>query len=261
MSDFGATDDSVAICKGVMLNIDRSIRIIDITHQVTPYSILDGARFLAGASENYPKGTIFLTVIDPGVGSSRRAIVVKTEREQYFVLPDNGLITMVADRDKIDSVREISNSSWMIGKALSSTFHGRDIFAPVAARIARGDDWKSVGNEVVEPLIRLNIEKPELRRDGLKGNIIGLDGPYGNLVTNITEELFVQLGYKYGSKVKIKIGKKLLFIPFVRTFSDVAVNRPLLYIDSRGKLAAAINLGNFASRYKIQPPVEIFISK
>ena len=128
MTDFGVVDDSVAICKGVMYSIAPDLRIVDLTHQVTPFSILDGARFLYGASAYYPAGTVFVVVVDPGVGSTRKAVVVKSSHGQYFVLPDNGLMTLVQDRDGIESAREIANPAWMIGAALSSTFHGRDIF-------------------------------------------------------------------------------------------------------------------------------------
>src|SRR5438046_6698699 len=121
MTEFGTVDDSVAICKGVMYSIAPEARIVDLTHQVTPFSILDGARFLYGASPYYPAGTVFVVVIDPGVGSTRKAIVVKSKREQYFVLPDNGLMTLVQDRDGIEAAREITNRNWMIGAALSST--------------------------------------------------------------------------------------------------------------------------------------------
>src|ERR1700688_1380936 len=148
MTDFGVLDDSVAICKGVMYSIDPELRIVDLTHQVTPFSILDGARYLFGATPYYPAGTVFVVVVDPTVGSTRKAVTVKSKRGQYFVLPDNGLITLVADRDGLESAREITNRGWMIGSALSSTFHGRDIFSPVGAHVARGDDWAQVGPEV-----------------------------------------------------------------------------------------------------------------
>src|ERR1039458_7476627 len=139
MTDFGVLDDSVAICRGVMYGIMPDVRIVDLTHQVTPFSILDGARFLYGATPYFPSGTVFVVVIDPGVGSTRKAIVAKSKRGQYFVLPDNGLLTLVEQRDGIEGVREITNPEWMIGTKLSSTFHGRDIFSPVGAHMARGD--------------------------------------------------------------------------------------------------------------------------
>ena len=130
MTDFGTVDDSVAICKGVMYSIVPEVHIVDLTHQVTPFSILDGARFLFGATAYYPAGTVFVVVIDPTVGSTRKAVVVKSKRGQYFVLPDNGLMTLVQDRDGIESAREITNRDWMIGAALSSTFHGAIYFRP-----------------------------------------------------------------------------------------------------------------------------------
>lgn len=130
MTDFGTVDDSVPICKGVMFSILPTVRIVDLSHQVTPFSILDGARFLEGVTPYYPAGTVFVVVIDPGVGSARKAVIIESKRRQYFVLPDNGLITLVADRDRLEGAHEITNTNWMIGKALSSTFHGRDIFLP-----------------------------------------------------------------------------------------------------------------------------------
>ena len=115
MTDFGLLDDSVAICRGVMYSVMPNVRIVDLTHQVTPFSILDGARFLYGATPYFPAGTVFVVVVDPGVGSMRKAIVARSKRGQYFVLPDNGLLTLVEQRDGIESVREITNPEWMIG--------------------------------------------------------------------------------------------------------------------------------------------------
>src|SRR3989442_14145164 len=126
MTDFGVANDAVAICKAVIVGIAPDARIMDITHQVTPYSIEEGARFLLGVTPYYPSGAVFLAVVDPGVGTTRKAVVVKTKKGQYFVLPDNGLITPVLERDGLDAAREITNTSWMLTPAVSSTFHGRD---------------------------------------------------------------------------------------------------------------------------------------
>src|SRR5882724_8660565 len=261
MTDFGTVDDSVALCKGVMYSVAPDLRIVDLTHQVTAFSILDGARYLEGASPYFPAGTVFVTVIDPGVGSTRKTVVVKSKRGQYFVLPDSGLMTLVQDRDGLESAREITNRTWMIGAALSSTFHGRDIFSPVGAHVARGDDWTQVGPEVpVDKLVRLHLTPPKLGEHGLSGEVLALDGAFGNLVTNISRDDFNKLGYKLGEKVHVTIGKTALDLPFVRTFSDVAAKQPLLYIDSREKVSFAVNLGSFAEVYHIQPPTEIVIS-
>jgi S-adenosylmethionine hydrolase len=261
MTDFGVIDDSVALCKGVMYSVAPELRIVDLTHQVTAFSILDGARYLEGASPYFPAGTVFVTVIDPGVGSARKAVVVKSKRGQYFVLPDNGLMTLVQDRDGIEAPREITNRSWMIGAGISSTFHGRDIFSPVGAHVSRGDDWTQVGPEVsVDKLVRLNLTPPKLGEHGLSGEVLALDGAFGTLVTNISRDDFNKLGYKLGEKVHVTIGRTALDLPFVRTFSDVAAKQPLLYIDSREKVSFAVNLGSFAEAYRIRPPAEILIS-
>jgi S-adenosylmethionine hydrolase len=262
MTDFGTVDDSVAICKGVMYSISPEVRIVDLTHEVTPFSILDGARFLYGTTPYYAPGMVFVVVVDPGVGSTRKAVVVKSKRGQYFVLPDNGLMTLVQDRDGIEGAREITNRDWMIGAALSSTFHGRDIFSPVGAHLVRGDDWTGVGPELdVSKLVRLDIAPAKLDERGLSGEVIATDGPFGNLVTNISGDDFLKLGYTRGRTVHITIGKNEMDILFVRTFSDVPLNKPLLYIDSRGHLGLAVNQGSFAATYGIKPPVTIFIPK
>jgi S-adenosylmethionine hydrolase len=262
MTDFGTVDDSVAICRGVMYSTAPDVRIVDLTHQVTPFSILDGARFLYGATPYYPAGTVFVVVVDPGVGSTRKAVVVKSKRGQYFVLPDNGLMTLVQDRDGIEGAREITNRDWMIGAALSSTFHGRDIFSPVGGHLARGDDWTGVGPEFdVSKLVRLDIALAKLDERGLSGQVIATDGPFGNLVTNISGDDFLKLGYPRGQTAHITVGRNEMDIPFVRTFSDVPLKQPLLYIDSRGRLGLAVNQGSFAATYGIKPPVAIFVPR
>jgi len=260
MSDFGIVDDSVALCKGVMYGIAPNLRIVDLTHQVPAFSIADGTRFLFGASPYFPSGTVFVAVVDPGVGSARKPIVVKTKGGQFFVLPDNGLITMVADRDGIEGIREISNPDWMIGAKVSSTFHGRDIFSPVGAHLARGDDWTHVGPELKD-FVRLELHPATLDERGLTGEVIALDGPFGNLVTNINAEDFLKLGYQRGESLKVTIAGREIQLPFVRTFSDVPLKQPLLFIDSRGRASFALNQASFAAAYKIQPPQPIFIPR
>jgi S-adenosylmethionine hydrolase len=260
MTDFGVIDDSVALCKGVMYSIAPDLRIVDLTHQVTPFSILDGARFLFGATAYFPSGTVFVVVIDPTVGSTRKAIIVKSKRGQYFVLPDNGLMTMVEDRDGIESIREITNPNWMVGAKISSTFHGRDIFSPVGAHLARGDDWTQVG-PVVRQLVRLDLKPATIDDKGLTGEAIALDGPFGNIVTNISAEDFMRLGYERGDQVKVSVAGHEVEMRFVRTFSDVPLKQPLLYIDSRGRASFAVNQASFAAVYGVDPPQAIFIPR
>ncbi len=261
MTDFGMVDDSVALCKGVMYSIMPEVRIVDLTHEVQPFSILDGARFLYGATPYFPPGTVFVVVIDPGVGSTRKAIVAKSQRGQFFVLPDNGLLTLVAQRDGIEAVHEITNPDWMVGTKTSSTFHGRDIFSPAGAHVAQGDDWTKAGPEVpVASLVRLDLRAPRVDDRGATAEVIATDGPFGNLVTNLSAEDFLKLGYQRGQDVAVKIGGKEMKVKFVKTFSDVPRGQPLVYIDSRGRFAMAVNQGNFAALYGVKPPVELEIA-
>lgn len=258
MSDFGVANDAVAICKAVILSIAPDARIMDITHQVTPYSIEEGARFLQGVTPYYPAGTVFLVVVDPGVGTTRKAIVVKSKKGQYFVLPDNGLITPVIDRDGLESAREITNTDWMIQSPISSTFHGRDIFSPVAAHLAAGGDYVTVGPEMSQ-LVRLSPKTAIVTDQGIAGDVIGLDDPFGSLITDIPGDEFKKLAYRFGDKVPLLLNKKPVTLPFVKTFMDVPVGEPLLYVDSRGRIGVAVNQGNYSKQFDITPPSSIFI--
>jgi S-adenosylmethionine hydrolase len=260
MTDFGTANDAVAICKAVMLGIAPDIRIMDITHQVTPFSIEEGSRFLAGVTPYYPAGTVFVGVIDPGVGTNRKAVVVKSKKGQYFVVPDNGLVSPVIERDGLDSAREITNTSWMIGNAISSTFHGRDIFSPVGAHLAAGWDYALVGPEV-QQLVRLTPKTASVTDKGIEGEVIALDDPFGSLITDIPGEDFKNLGYKVGDRVTMLLNKKPFTAPFTKTFMDVPVGDPLLYVDSRGRVGLALNERNFSAVNKIAPPALIFIPK
>jgi S-adenosyl-L-methionine hydrolase (adenosine-forming) len=260
LSDFGTANDSVAICKAVILGIVPEARIMDITHQVTPYSIEEGARFLVGVTPYYPAGTIFLAVIDPGVGTSRKAVIVKTKKDQFFVLPDNGLITPVADRDGVESAREITNRAWTAGNDISSTFHGRDVFAPAAAHLAAGEDWTLAGGEIRD-LVRLSPRAATIDGSGISGAVVGLDDPYGNLITDVSGDDFKRLGYAPGDRVGVKIDKGFYTLPYARTFMDVPVGQPLLFIDSRGRVGLALNERDFSKKYKITPPVPLFIPR
>jgi S-adenosylmethionine hydrolase len=260
MTDFGTANDAVAICKAVIVGIAPQAPIMDITHQVTPFSIEEASRFLAGVTPYYPTGTVFLVVVDPGVGTSRKAVIVKSKKGQYFVLPDNGLMTPVLDRDGLESAHEITNQSWMIQSAVSSTFHGRDIFSPTAAHLAEGWDYSLAGPEVPQ-LVRLTPKVSITNEKGIEGDIIGLDDPYGSLITDIPVTEFQKLGYSLGDKVTVLINKKAVTLPYVRTFMDVPVGDSLLYIDSRGRVGIANNEGNYSKKFDVAPPGTVFISR
>ena len=188
-----------------------------------------------------------------------RAVIVESKKEQYFV-PDDGLITPVADRDGVEGVREITNPAWMIGDKVSSTFHGRDIFSPAAAHLAAGEDWTLAG-PTVDTLVRLRPATATINAKGITGQVMGLDDPLGSLITEIQGDDFKKLGYSLGEKVPVKIEQKLYSFPYGKTFMDVPVGESLLYIDSRGRVGLAVNQGNFSRVYKITPPVSVLIAR
>lgn len=260
MTDFGTANDAVAVCKAVIAGIAPDARLMDITHQVTPFQIEEAARWLAGVTPYYPPGTVFLVVVDPGVGTSRKAVIVKSKKGQYFVVPDNGLVSPVIERDGLDSAREITNTGWMLQPQVSSTFHGRDIFSPAAAHLAEGWDFTLAG-PIVPQLVQLTPKESTTSDKGIEGDIIGLDDPYGSLVSNIPGEEFKKLGYSLGDKVIVQLNKKPFSVPYAKTFMDVPVGDPLLYIDSRGRIGLALNQRNFSQGNKIAPPGTLFIPR
>ena len=260
MTDFGTANDAVAICRAVIAGIAPDARIMDITHQVTPFQIEEASRFLYGVTPYYPPGTVFLVVVDPGVGTSRKAVIVKSKKGQFFVVPDNGLVSAVIDRDGFEGAREITNQHWMIQAAISSTFHGRDIFSPAAAHLAEGWDYTIAGPEVPQ-LVRLTAKTAKVEAKGITGEIIGVDDPYGSLITDVSKEDLESLGYSLDDKVTVQVNKKPVTLPYVKTFMNVPVGASLLYVDSRGRAGIAVNQGNYSKKFSIEPPATLFIPR
>ncbi len=246
MTDFDVKDDAVGICKAVMLGIAPHATIVDITHQVTPFDIAQAGRFLARPAPYFLHDAIFVAVIDPTVGSTRKAIIAKSKVGQYFVLPDNGMITQLADREGLAGAREITNPAWMIGAKLSSTFHGRDIFSPAGAHLARGDDWTAAGPDSdVTKLVRLKNTTATIDAQGLHGQVIGTDGRFGNLVLNVPADIFAKLGYRLGDRVADHhCRRSCTRCRSLRRSAMCRWARGCSYIDSRGRLSVGIDQGN-----------------
>jgi S-adenosylmethionine hydrolase len=243
-----------------MAGIAPDSRLMDITHQVTPFAIEEAARNLESVTPWYPAGTVFIVVVDPGVGTERKALIVKSRRGQYFVLPDNGLVWPVVVRDGMEGARQIADPAWMIGGKLSSTFHGRDVFSPAAAHLAQGWDWHRAG-PAVDSLVHLAPRRARLTAAGIEGELIGLDDPYGNVITDIAEADFAQLGYAIGQTVTVVIDGAPHRFPYVRTFGDVPEGAPLLYIDSRGRVALALNMGDLSKARGLRPRMTVSIAR
>jgi len=262
LSDFDEIDDAVAICRAVILSLAPDARLLDISHRVPPYDVAAGARLLAGSAPWLVPDAVIVVVVDPGVGSRRRAIVARTRRGQSLVLPDNGLITLLDATDPVVAAREITAESWMIGARRSSTFHGRDIFSPVAGHLARGDDWAGVGPGIdPKSLVRLDLAPPRVGPEGVHAHAIGTDGPYGNLILDLSAEAFAGLGWRIGDVVPLTVAGRPEPAPYMRTFSDVPEGAVLIYPDSRGRMSLALNLGNYAAARRVGAGVEVFIPR
>jgi S-adenosylmethionine hydrolase len=206
----------------------------------------------------WPAGTVFVCVVDPGVGTERKSIVLKTPTGHYFVTPDNGTLTLIAEDLGIAEVRQIDeNINRLPGSERSYTFHGRDIYAYTGARLAAGViSFEQVGPRLDPVVVNIPYEKARSENGAVWGSIPILDVQYGNIWTNIDEDTFKKFGVEYGAivSVQIKNDGRIVYagkIPFVRTFGDVPVGQPLVYINSLLNVSLAINQGSFAKTHKI----------
>lgn len=257
-TDFGTKDGAVAAMKGVAVGVDPKLPIFDLSHENTPYDIWEAAYRLKQTAPYWPAGTVFVSVIDPGVGTERASVVLETKSGHYFVGPDNGTWTLVAEDLGIAGVRRIDEKvNRRPGSEKSYTFHGRDIYVYAAARLAAGRITFAEVGPLLEPkVISLPYEKP--MRDGavLKGTIPALDYHYGNIWTNIPDTLFDELKPALGDKFDVAIfhdGKEAWrgVIPYVHTFGDVPEGAPLLYLNSLLNVSFALNMGSFAEKHQL----------
>lgn len=256
-TDFGTQDGAVAAMKGVVLSVNENIPIQDLTHEIPPFNIWEAAWRLNEVAPYWPKGTIFVSVVDPGVGTDRRSVLLETNSGHYFVSPDNGTLTLVAETLGIAAVREIDESANIRpGSERSHTFHGRDLYSYTAARLAAGViSFSEVGNEQ-SAVKMLNYQKPEIVDRALRGMIPVLDVNFGNVWTNIPESMLIEFGVSRNDVVSVTITHKgsvvaNLRMPYVRTFDDVPQRAPLLYVNSQGHVALAINLGDFSGDHSV----------
>ena len=258
-TDFGLVDGAVSAMYGVAYCVNPDLRIHDLTHDITPFNIWEASYRLIQTINYWPVGTVFVSVVDPGVGSDRKSVVVKTKSGRYIVTPDNGTLTHVIRLEGIASVREIDeNVNRLPRSGESYTFHGRDVYAYTGARLASGIiDFEGVGPELpVTSLMSLPILEPHLEGHTACGTIDVLDVRFGSLWTNIPRTLFLETGIQYGDRVSITIENdtRVVYrniIQFAKSFADVFVGEALCYVNSLDCVAVAINQGSFARAYNI----------
>ena len=269
-TDFGLKDGAVAEMKGVALSVEPSLQLFDITHEIPSYNIWEAAYRLNQAASFWPKGTVFVSVVDPGVGTERRSVVLKTRSGHYFVTPDNGTLTLVARNLGIDEIREIDESiNRRKGSEQSNTFYGRDVYAYTAARLAANKiSFKKVGQKLADSVVRINYQEAVFDNGIIKGNIPVLDIQYGNVWTNISDSLVYKAGMKYGDSLRIEIFNNdsavyKTIVPLAKTFGSVPEGNSLAYFNSLMNFSIAINQGNFSIKYNIYsgPAWSIQISK
>lgn len=270
-SDFGVLDNAVATMKGVAFGIAPGLPIHDLTHEITPYNIWEAAYRLEQTAAYWPEGTVFVSVVDPGVGTDRRSVVLRSRSGHYFVTPDNGTLTLVSRSLGIDAVREIDEAvNRRRDSDRSYTFHGRDVYAYTGARLAAGIiSFEEVGPELPAEVVTFPEPPAEAVNGAVRGYVPVLDVRYGNVWTNIDRETFAALEASTGDSLLVRIVRtdldgpgpdaespgRLVFegpVPFVHTFEDVPEGEPLLYFNSLERLALAINMDSFAGRYGVE---------
>lgn len=258
-SDFGLVDGAVSAMYGVALGICEDLKIFDITHEIPPYDIFEASYRLVQTVEYWPKGTVFVSVVDPGVGSNRKSVVVLTADGHYIVTPDNGTLTHVKKDVGITQIREIEESRHRRPDTEASyTFHGRDVFANVGAKLAGGlISFEEVGPLFpTEEIVTLPTTETVVEKDRVIGSIDVLDVRFGSLWTSIDRASFQSLGFAYGERLEVSIynHSTLVYqnsIIYGRSFADVMIGGALVYVNSLYRIGIAINQGSFAKAYNI----------
>ena len=260
-SDFGLVDGAVSAMEGVALQVDPELKLHNLTPDITPYNIFEGSYRLFQTVNYWPQGTVFVSVVDPGVGTSRKSVVAKTATGQYIVTPDNGTLTHLNKYCGIVALREIEESvNRRKNTELSYTFHGRDVYAYTGARLASGViSYEEVGKELpLSEIVELDVVETEYNKEekSVTGCVDILDVRFGSLWTSISRDDFYLLNPEFGKRYEVSIFHEHMLVyqnqvVYQHSFAEVAIGSPLLYINSVYRLGIAINQGSFARAYNV----------
>lgn len=253
-TDFGTDDGFVGSVKGVILSINPGASIVDISHTVNPYDILGGAFVLYQAYSYFPENTIHIAVVDPGVGSKRQAIIIETDKHT-FVGPNNGIFSLVLKNEKPKKIISLTNEEYFLND-VSNTFHGRDIFAPVAARLSLGETVSNFGDEL-EKIETTDWGEPLRIENRLEGIVLHIDR-FGNLITNISVEDI--LSFSKGSSIQIQVGEKTIK-GLSKTYSDGKKGEPIALISSINLLEIACNMDSAQSLIGINKLAKVVVER
>jgi len=252
-TDYGTSDHLVGTLKGVILKINPEVHIIDVSHSVMPFDILDGALTIGNAYRHYPPKAIHVVIVDPGVGTQRRPILVSGD-QHYFVAPDNGVLSVVYEREPKVTVRHVTSEHYF-HNPVSNTFHGRDIFAPVAAWLSKNWQTPSFGDEITD-YVRFSLPKPKVTNNTVKGVVLKVDN-FGNVITNVTADDVPKL-VAQGASFKISVGNKEVS-KFALNYSQGAQGEVFAIIGSSGFLEISVNRGNAARALGVQRGAEVSV--
>jgi S-adenosyl-L-methionine hydrolase (adenosine-forming) len=258
LSDFGLKDDFVGTCHGVMKRIAPEAEIIDITHGIPPTAVLEGALVLANTIVYMPVG-VHLAVVDPGVGGPRRALALRDAEGRMYVGPDNGLLLPAATRAGVEAAHEIVNPAYAL-ETISRTFHGRDLFSPAAAHLARGVALEELGPPLdPEGLVSLDVPEPELANGVLVATLLYVDS-FGNIALNVTRDDVERMGIVSGTRVELEHGGERYYAVMARTFADARPGDVILYEDSYANMSVAISRGSAGRMLHASPGQRIRIA-
>ena len=257
-SDFGLKDGAVSAMKGVAMGVSTDLKIFDLTHEIPAFNIWEAAYRLSQTAQYYPAGTVFVSVCDPGVGTARHSVVLLTKSGHYFVTPDNGTLTLIAEQLGIQEIREIDEvKNRRQNSNESYTFHGRDVYAFTGARLAsKTIAFEEVGVKLPNEVVKIDYQKPVLENGVIKGGIPVLDIQYGNVWTNIDKKTAEKLGLKAGDVVRVQVfdGAKKVYegkLKLVNTFGEAEIGTDVCYFNSLLNFSLAVNQGNFSEKYKV----------
>ena len=258
-SDFGLVDGAVSAMIGVALEESPTLKIHHLTHDITPYNIFEGSYRLFQTVNYWPAGTTFVSVVDPGVGSKRKSVVAKTKKGQYIVTPDNGTLSFIKKHVGIEAIREISEvENRRKDTEHSYTFHGRDVYAYTGAKLASGHiSFEEVGPELkVEDIVEIQVVETTLADNYVSGAIDILDVRFGSLWTSITRDDFYALEPNFGDRFEVTIFNNDMLVyqnqvTYGKSFADVRIGQPIIYINSLYRVGLAINQGSFAKAYNV----------
>ena len=256
-TDFGWEDSYVAQLKGAIITIDPNARLLDLTHSVAPYNITEGAYLLDQCAEEFPAGTIFVAVVDPGVGTDRDPILIETTKEKYFVGPDNGLFAQVIQSEGLLHAWKLDKPAYYRAGEGSHTFHARDIFGPVAAHLAAGVDPNNLGSEI-KTIGTAAAAEPVFNGGVIDAQVQHIDR-YGNIILNVKSGGDLAAMLKEGTLVKISIGHQSYSAPFVKTYGEVEKGRLLLLFGNSGQLEIGVNQGSAAHQIRVEPGTSLYL--